>query len=153
MKSRNSKATRDVKHYAPWSVFLSHMFCTTGLFSSKKKVAQMYEEEIHFSKLLLKWFWHIWPRWPQPLTQWPQNRYGFSAAQVGCVDSFRKVGQGILKSLIGNEKVTDGQTDQQTCAKQYALSSSKEDKKAYMSYWVTTDIFRNIESARLISSD
>jgi len=34
------------------------MFCTTGLVSSKsvssKSVAQMYEEEIHFGKLLLK---------------------------------------------------------------------------------------------------
>jgi len=29
------------------------MFCTTGLVSSKY-VAQMYEEEIHFGKLLLK---------------------------------------------------------------------------------------------------
>jgi len=36
--------------------------------------------------------------------------------------SLKKVGQGVLELLIGNEKVTDGQTDQQTCAKQYALS-------------------------------
>jgi len=27
----------------------------------------MYEVEIHFSNLLLKWFWHIWPWWPWPL--------------------------------------------------------------------------------------
>jgi len=25
----------------------------------------MYEEEIHF--------WNIWPWWPWPLIQWPQN--------------------------------------------------------------------------------
>ena len=41
----------------------------------------------------------------------------------------RKVGQGILEILIGNEKVTDGrtyrQTNRLTCAKQYALSSLK----------------------------
>jgi len=28
-----------------------------------------------------------------------------------CGPSLRKVGQGVLKLLIGNEKVTDGQTD------------------------------------------
>jgi len=38
----------------PPKVFLkSHMCCTTGLVSSKL-VAQMYEEEIPFGKLLLK---------------------------------------------------------------------------------------------------
>ena len=37
----------------PPKVFLSQMFCTTGLVSSKQ-VAQMYEEEIHFWKLILK---------------------------------------------------------------------------------------------------
>ena len=40
-----------------------------------------------------------------------------------------QVDQGILKLLVENEKVTDGRTyrqiDQPTCAKQYALSSSK----------------------------
>jgi len=36
-----------------------------------------------------------------------------------------EVGQRVLQLLIGNEKVTDGQTDRPTCAKQYALSSSK----------------------------
>ena len=39
-----------VKHYAP---FLSQMFCTTG-FVSSKYVAQMYEDEIHLGKVLLK---------------------------------------------------------------------------------------------------
>ena len=42
-----------------------------------------------------------------------------------CGQSLRKVGQGILQLLIGNEKVTDGQTNRPTCAKQYALSCSK----------------------------
>jgi len=38
-----------------------------------------------------------------------------------CGPSLRKVGQGVLEILIGNEKVTDGQTNRQTaCAKQYA---------------------------------
>jgi len=37
----------------------------------------------------------------------------------------KKVGQGVLEFMIGNEKVTDRQTDQTTCAKQNALSSSK----------------------------
>jgi len=31
-----------------------------------------------------------------------------------CEQSLRKVGQGILELLIGNEKVTDGQTDRPT---------------------------------------
>jgi len=53
------------------------MFCTTGLVSSK--VAQMYEEEIHFRKLSLslKRFWHSWPLWlclAWPMTQWSQNQ-------------------------------------------------------------------------------
>jgi len=42
-----------------------------------------------------------------------------------CGPSLRKVGQGFLELLIGNEKVTDGQTTRLPCAKQYALSSSK----------------------------
>jgi len=50
-----------------------------------------------------------------------------------CGPSLRKVGQGVFELLIGNEKDTDGeiekqtyrQTDPPTCAKQYALSSSK----------------------------
>ena len=41
-----------VKHYAPLKK-ICEMFCTTRLVSSKY-VAQMYEEEIHFGKLLLK---------------------------------------------------------------------------------------------------
>ena len=49
-------------------------------------------------------------QWPWPLTQkW----------------SMKMVGLGILKLLIKNEKVTDRPTDQPTCAKQYALFSSK----------------------------
>jgi len=31
----------------------------------------------------------------------------------------------VLELLIGNKKGTDGQTDQPTCAKQYAFSPSK----------------------------
>jgi len=54
-----------------------------------------------------------------------------------CEQSLRKVGQGILELLIGNEKVTDGQTDRPTCAKQSALSSSKGGKKYACSPYVT----------------
>ena len=39
-----------------------------------------------FSKLLLKRFWHIWPWWPWPLIQWPENQYGSSVTQDGFVD-------------------------------------------------------------------
>jgi len=46
-----------------------------------------------------------------------------------CGSNLKKVDLGVLELLIGNEKVTDGltyrQTDLQTWAKQYALSSSK----------------------------
>ena len=38
---------------------------------------------------------------------------------------FEEVGQDVLELFIGNEQVTVRQTDQQTCAKQYALSFSK----------------------------
>ena len=37
---------------------------------------------------------------------------------------FVKVGQCVLKVLIGNKTVTDGRTDRPTCVKHYALSSS-----------------------------
>ena len=68
----------------------------------------MYKEEIHFGKLLFKQsetVWHIWPRWPwpsDPKINCPGRMYG---------QSLKKVGQGVLELLIGNEKVTDGQTD------------------------------------------
>ena len=49
-----------------------------------------------------------------------------------CGPSLRKVGQGVLELLIGNEKVTeDRQTARPTCAKQYALSSSKGGHKKH----------------------
>jgi len=47
----------------------------------------------------------------------------------------KKVGQGVLELLIGNDKSTDGQPDRQTCAKQYAFSTSKEGHK-YAKYLV-----------------
>jgi len=49
-----------------------------------------------------------------------------------CGQSLRKVSQGVLELLIGNEKVTDGQTDRPTWTKQYALSSSKGGIKRFM---------------------
>ena len=53
------------------------MFCTTGLVSSKY-VAQMYEEEIHFGKLLLKQYETV-------LTHLTPVTVTF-VAQDGCVD-------------------------------------------------------------------
>ena len=41
-----------------------------------------------------------------------------------CGPSLKKVGQGVLELLIGNEKVTDGQIGRPTCTKPYALSTS-----------------------------
>jgi len=38
-----------------------------------------------------------------------------------CGASLKKVGQGVLQLLIGNDNITDGQTDRPTCTKQYAL--------------------------------
>ena len=72
----------------------------------------MYEEEIHFGKLLLKTIWHSFETFDPVLLCYPGRM---------CGQSLRKVGQGVLELLIENEKVTDGQT----CAKLYALSSSK----------------------------
>jgi len=81
----------------------------------------MYEEEIHFVKLLIK----------QPetvlvhltlvtLTFDPKiNRVSPLPRTDG--PSLRKVGQGVLVLLIGNRKVTD----RPTCTKQYAFSSFK----------------------------
>ena len=70
-----------------------------------------------------KWFKHIWPWWPWPLTQWSQNHYGSSAAQDGCMD---KVWGRKVKAFSSYWSETKRlQTDRQTCAKQYVLSSSK----------------------------
>jgi len=49
----------------------------------------MYEEEIHFGKWFLKQLemvLELWPWWHWPLTKCPQNQYGSSATQDGCVD-------------------------------------------------------------------
>ena len=85
----------------------------------------MYEEELHFGKLLLKQsdmvLTHLTP---VTLTFDPVTPIfkGFLCCPGRmCGQTLRKVGQGVLKLLIRNEKVTDGHT----CTKQYALSSSK----------------------------
>ena len=70
-----------------------------------------------------KRFWQIWPWWPWPLT--PKSIGFLCCPGRMCGPSLRKVGRGVFELLIGNEKVTDGQTDRTTCAKQYALSSLK----------------------------
>jgi len=53
--------------------------------------------------------WHIWAWWPWPLT--PVSIGCLCYPGRTCVQSLRKVGHGVLELLIGNEKVTDGQTD------------------------------------------
>ena len=55
-----------------------------------------------------KRFWHIWPQWPWPLT--PKSMGFICCPGRMCGHSLRKVGQGILELLIGNEKGTEGQT-------------------------------------------
>jgi len=71
----------------------------------------MYEEEIHFWNCYLNGFGRIdtgdldlWPS--DPTLIW----FLCYTGQM-CGPSLRKVGQSILELLIGNEKVTDGQTD------------------------------------------
>ena len=56
-----------------------------------------------------KRFWHIWPWWPWPLT--PVSIGFLCYPRWMCGPSLRKVGQGVLKLLIGNEKVTDWPID------------------------------------------
>jgi len=46
-----------------------------------------------------------------------------------CGPNLRKVCHEVLELLIGNKKVSDVQTDRQTCAKQYALSLQKRGHK------------------------
>ena len=59
-----------------------------------------------------KQFWHIWPGY---LDLWPLNQKGFICYPGWmCGPSLKKVCQGVLELLIGNEKVTDGQTFQPT---------------------------------------
>jgi len=60
----------------------------------------------------LKQFCHIWPRWPWPLTQWPQIGILCCPGRM-CRPRLSKVGQGLLELLMGNEKVkrTDRPTD------------------------------------------
>jgi len=108
--------TRDVcKTLCPLKIFLSQMFCTTGLASSNK-LHKCMKKKFIFGKCYLdnlKHFWHI-------LHFNPKLIWFLCSPGRMCGPSLRKVGKGILEVLIGNEKVTDGQTD-----RQYALSSSK----------------------------
>ena len=90
----------------------------------------------------LKQFCHIWPRWPWPLTQWPQIGILCCPGRM-CRPRLSKVGQGLLELLMGNEKVK--QTDLLTCAKQYALNQIlgtftsteiKLNKSNFVLWWV-----------------
>ena len=61
------------KTLCPLKCFLSQMFRTAGLVSSKY-VPHMYVEEIYLGKLLLKQLETVLAhltRWPWPLTKWP----------------------------------------------------------------------------------
>jgi len=69
----------------------------------------MYEEEIHFWKLILKQSETVLAHFTLlPLT--------FDPVTPGwmCGPNMRKVGQGVLELLIGNKKITDGLTYRQT---------------------------------------
>ena len=84
----------------------------------------MYEEEIHFLNCYLNCFGTFDSGDLDLLPSDPKSIGFLCYPGWMCVPSLRRVGQGVLHLLIGDEKVTGGQTDP-TCAKQYALSSSR----------------------------
>jgi len=98
----------------------------------------MYEEEIHLKKLLLKQLDMVLEHLTlvtltfDPVT--PKLIWFICYPGLMCGPSLRKVSQGVLELLIGNEKVTGGQrpTDRQTCAKPSLLQ-----KGAYKSKPIT----------------
>ena len=98
----------------PPKLFLLPMFCTTGLVSSKE-VAQMYEKETYFRKLLFKQsemvLEHLTPLTITFGLVTPKS-IGFQCyPRWTYVQSVKKVGQGNLRLFIGNKKVTDWSTD------------------------------------------
>ena len=96
-----------VKYYAP-------VFVTDVLYNwtSQFKISSTNVwRRNSFSKLLLKRFWQIIPRWPWPLTQWAPNQLGSSAAEDGCVD---KVSRRYVKAFSSYWSETKRlQTDRQ----------------------------------------
>ena len=97
----------------------------------------MYEEEIHFGKLFLKQFERVFEHLTLVTltfdTETPKSIGFICYPGWMCGLSLKKVCQGVLELLIGHKKVKDNGTYRQTgsptgrptCAKQYALSSSK----------------------------
>jgi len=89
----------------PPKLFLLPMFCTTGLVSSKE-VAQMYEKETYFRKLLFKQsemvLEHLTPLTITFGLVTPKS-IGFQCyPRWMCRPSFRNVGPGVLELLIRN---------------------------------------------------
>ena len=74
----------------------------------------MYEEEIHFGKLLLKQFETVLTVVTLTFDPVTPKSIGFLCCPGQmCGQSLREfVGRGVLELLIGNQKVTDGQTVQ-----------------------------------------
>ena len=84
-------------------------------FSSQSCAFFSYKKVTLFNVLWVigwKQFWHIWPRWPWPLTQWPTSIGLLCCPGRMCGPNLMKVGQGLFELLIGNEKVTDRSTNQ-----------------------------------------
>ena len=72
----------------------------------------MYEEEIHFGKLLLKQSETVLTHLTSVTMIFDPKSLAFLCCPGRvCGPSLRKVGEGVLQLLIGNEKVKDGQTD------------------------------------------
>ena len=90
-----------------------------------------------FSKLLLKRFWQIWPRWP--LTPKLIGFLCYPGRTCVWGPSLRKVGQVVLQLLIGNKKVTDGRTDM--CKAICPLSLEAGHNKNYLRICVSTCIW------------
>ena len=118
-----------VKHYAPEAFFITDVLY--NWISQFKVVVQMYEEEIHFGKLLLKQseivLAHLIPVTLTFNLVTPKSKCFLCYLGWMCGPSLRKEGrhsQVIDWKRIGYRR-TYRQTYQPTCAQQYALSSSK----------------------------
>jgi len=71
----------------------------------------MFEEEIHFRNCYLNGFGSFDPVTLTFDSMTPTSLGFLCCPGQMCKPSLRKVGQGVLKSLMGSEKVTDGKTD------------------------------------------
>ena len=96
-----------VKHYAPWSVFVTDVlynWISQFKISMKKKFIYEIVTYNGFGRFD-----------PGDIDLWPSDPKMKRVPLLPRTDlwtpSLRRVGQGILELLIGNEKVTDGPTD------------------------------------------